>query len=200
MQQSKQESMYSNLRRYLFTILSMVEKTELKGCKSVRVKSESGSVIWICRNIYGSNTSYEIGSFSFHSSPEPVFKIIKWKTPVVPTVSTFFASRLKESTLSLDSVCYLFRKKGWVFQKESTLYGSSYYEKEEGRPYPISVHIFHSIHWRQYKGNREPQFSLWKSLQPPPSPHPPTAQKRESTRKNSVHLPRILQNCVYAYC
>ncbi len=54
------------------------------------------------------------------SCPEPVFKIIGGKIPVVPTESTFLRV---ESFLGYSAV---FMKKERIFQKESTLYGNSY--------------------------------------------------------------------------
>ncbi len=53
-----------------------------------------------------------------------------------------FASRLKESTLSFDTVRYSW--KGTCFQKESTLPGNSYYEKEEGKPYSFAQLVYKS--------------------------------------------------------
>ncbi len=89
-------------------------------------------------------------------------------------------------------------RKGRVFQKESTLSGNSSANEEVDPTILLHnqcrmVEIYHSIHSRQYKGNREPQFSLWKSRQPPPTCPGKGVE-------NSVYLPPILQNCVYEYC
>ncbi len=58
-----------------------------------------------------------------NENPELVFKIFRWKIPAIPI----------ESTQRVDSFlgyCAVFTKKGWVFQKESTLLGNSYFKKE----------------------------------------------------------------------
>ncbi len=81
-----------------------------------------------------------------------------------------FASRLKESILSLDTVRYSSNKFLRIFQKESTLYGNGYNEREEGGPYSFAQLVYkisHTLqHWRLYKEVGEPHFRLWKSRQP----------------------------------
>jgi hypothetical protein len=47
-----------------------------------------------------------------------------------------FASQLKEASHSMDTERDGFSR---IFQKEWTLYGNGYYEKEEGRPYTKGV-------------------------------------------------------------
>ncbi len=72
-------------------------------------------------------------------NPEPVFKIIMWKIPVVTTESTYL--RVYSKVDSFHGYSALFMKRDgfpWIFQKVLTLYGNSYYEKEEGRPYSFS--------------------------------------------------------------
>ncbi len=61
---------------------------------------------------------------------EPLFKLIRWKIPVVPSESTLQYLRV-DSFLGYSAV---FMEKGHIFQKESTLFGYGYYEKMEGRP------------------------------------------------------------------
>jgi hypothetical protein len=55
-------------------------------------------------------------------------------------------------------------KKGRVFQKESTLSGNGYYEKEEGRPYSFVAQSVYKFLIAHTGGNTkeigEPQFSL----------------------------------------
>ncbi len=69
----------------------------------------------------------------YHNNPEPVFKIIKWKIPVVTTES--FCDSTQRSRLIPWRQCGI-HEKGTRFRKfikkKRLFYGNSYYEKEEG--------------------------------------------------------------------
>ncbi len=71
---------------------------------------------------------------------EPVFKIIVWKIPIVPYRVDLCASRLTESTRSMDTVQYSWNRDGFpkIFFLKSTLHEKSYYKKEEDIPYSFA--------------------------------------------------------------
>jgi hypothetical protein len=60
---------------------------------------------------------------------------------LVPTKSTFLQvdSKRVDSFLGYSAV---FMKKGQIFLKESTLYGNSYYKKEDGRSYSFAQFVY----------------------------------------------------------
>ncbi len=92
-----------------------------------------------------------------------------------------FASRLKESNHSMDTVRYSWEsdRLSWIFQKESILYGNSYNEKEEGRPYSFNTfHMFHAAFF----------IDIYKH--PPPLRKSGKWTQKEQTRRKSVYLPR----------
>ncbi len=86
-------------------------------------------------------------------------------------------------------------KKRLIFQKESTVY---YNGKEEGRPYPFAQ-LMPKFLLSHTCGSTKRIGNLNSAFETADSPKPPPPQKRESTRKKSVYLPPILQNCVYEY-
>ncbi len=83
-------------------------------------------------------------------------------------------------------------KKGQIFQKESTLYGNSFYEKQDGRSYSSAQLVYivqfhmHITHWRLAKriGNLN---SFFEKADSPPPP-----EKAVDSQNVSVSAPNII--------
>jgi hypothetical protein len=89
-------------------------------------------------------------------------------------------------------------KKGRVFQKESTLSGNCYYEKEEGRPYSFSQFVYKFV-IAFTDGNTKEIGNLnlaFEKADSPPPPPPISPEKGVDSQKVSVSVPNPPKLCL----